>query len=88
MAMAGQQVSNNQVVLKNYVTGFPKGTDMEAVTTKITLKVPESLNDGILLKNLYLSCDPYMRGRMTKPDRPSYVDSFTPGKVRLIFQEP
>ncbi|KAJ8430543.1 LOW QUALITY PROTEIN: hypothetical protein Cgig2_030210 [Carnegiea gigantea] len=53
---------------------------MEVVTTKITLKVPESLNDGILLKNLYLSCDPYMRNRMAKPDRPSYVDSFTPGK--------
>lgn len=80
VAMAVAEVSNKQVVLKNYVTGFPKETDMEVVTTKITLKVPESSNEGILLKNLYLSCDPYMRGRMTKPDRPSYVDSFTPGK--------
>ena len=85
MAMVGEEVSNKQVVLKTYVAGFPKDTDMEVVTTKITLRVPESSNDGILLKNLYLSCDPYMRNRMTKPDRPSYVDSFNPGKVCLLF---
>ena len=85
--MAGEEVSNKQVVLKYYVTGFPKETDMEVVNSKITLRVPESSNDGILLKNLYLSCDPYMRSRMTKTHHPSYVDSFTLGKVCLIFDK-
>nr|GEV28797.1 2-alkenal reductase (NADP(+)-dependent)-like [Tanacetum cinerariifolium] len=35
-------------------------------------------SNGLLVKNLYLSCDPYMRGRMTKSEG-SYVDSYTPG---------
>ncbi|KAH9619715.1 hypothetical protein KSS87_015827 [Heliosperma pusillum] len=76
-----QEVRNKQVVLKNYVVGFPKESDMEIQDSKITLKLPEDSNDtnSILLKNLYLSCDPYMRSRMTKHDRPTYVVSFTPG---------
>ncbi|XAR71489.1 Allyl-alcohol dehydrogenase [Bertholletia excelsa] len=50
---------------------------MPLKTSTIRLKVPEG-SDAILVKNLYLSCDPYMRGRMTKIEG-SYVDSFTPG---------
>lgn len=69
------------MILKNYVTGMPKESDM-AVTTHniITLKLPESSN-SVIVKNLYLSCDPYMRGRMRKPDSPSFVGSFVPGSV-------
>ncbi|KAL9240720.1 hypothetical protein vseg_014906 [Gypsophila vaccaria] len=75
-----EEVSNKQVILKNYVVGFPKETDMEIVHSKISLKIPDNSNDStILLKNLYLSCDPYMRSRMTKHDRPTYVESFSPG---------
>ncbi|KAL2922053.1 2-alkenal reductase (NADP(+)-dependent) [Bienertia sinuspersici] len=77
--MAAQEVSNKQVILKDYVVGSPKESDMEFTTSKIALKVPEDC-DGILVKNLYLSCDPFMRGRMTKPERASYVEAFTPGK--------
>ncbi|KAH9614549.1 hypothetical protein KSS87_002704 [Heliosperma pusillum] len=81
MASVVQEVRNKQVVLKNYVVGFPKESDMEIRDSKITLKLPEDSNDStsILLKNLYLSCDPYMRSRMSKHDRPTYVESFTPG---------
>ncbi|KAK1315402.1 NADP-dependent alkenal double bond reductase P2 [Acorus calamus] len=43
-------------------------------------KVPEGSN-AVLVKNLYLSCDPYMRGRMSKPLHKSYTDAFTPGSV-------
>ncbi|OIW15365.1 hypothetical protein TanjilG_26738 [Lupinus angustifolius] len=53
------EVRNKQVVLRNYVSGFPKESDMYLVESKITLKLPEGSND-VLLKNLYLSCDPYM----------------------------
>nr|CAB3463371.1 unnamed protein product [Digitaria exilis] len=31
------------------------------------------------MENLYVSCDPYMRGRMTKHERPSYVPDFVVG---------
>jgi len=53
------------VVLKNYVVGFPKESDMDIVEGTITLKIPEGSSD-VLLKNLYLSCDPYMRFLMAK----------------------
>ncbi|XP_019174858.1 PREDICTED: 2-alkenal reductase (NADP(+)-dependent)-like [Ipomoea nil] len=75
--MAMEEVSNKQIVLKDYVTGYPKESDMEIRTTTLKLEVPQGSN-AVLLKNLYLSCDPYMRGRMNKPHG-SYVDSFTPG---------
>ncbi|KAL8161637.1 hypothetical protein V2J09_013126 [Rumex salicifolius] len=71
------EVSNKQVIFKNYVSGFPKESDLELRTSSILLKLPEGSN-GVLVKNIYLSCDPYMRGRMTKLDRPSYIGPFTP----------
>nr|TKS16535.1 hypothetical protein D5086_0000022690 [Populus alba] len=72
------EVSNKQVVLKNYACGFPKESDFEVTTTTIKLKVPEDSKNAVLLKTLYLSCDPYLRGRMrytpvTDPDFCSYT---------------
>ncbi|CAK9175747.1 unnamed protein product [Ilex paraguariensis] len=75
--MEGEEVSNKQIILKDYVIGFPKESDMILKTSTIKLKVPEGSN-AVLLKNLYLSCDPYMRNRMRKMEG-SYVESFTPG---------
>ena len=60
MENVGEEVSNKQVIFKDYVTGFPKESDMYVTTSTIKLKVPEGSN-GVLLKNLYLSCDPVMR---------------------------
>ncbi|KAJ4723813.1 2-alkenal reductase (NADP(+)-dependent) [Melia azedarach] len=72
-----EMVSNKQVILKDYVSGFPKETDMYITTSSIELKVPKDSN-GVLLKNLYLSCDPYMRPRMRNVEG-SYAESFKPG---------
>nr|XP_043609476.1 2-alkenal reductase (NADP(+)-dependent)-like [Erigeron canadensis] len=73
-----EQVNNKQIVLKDYVNGFPKESDMLLkASNTISLKLPHGSN-GVLVKNLYLSCDPYMRTRMNKID-PGYVTSFTPG---------
>ncbi|XP_061350758.1 NADP-dependent alkenal double bond reductase P2-like isoform X5 [Gastrolobium bilobum] len=71
------QVKNKQVILNDYVSGFPKETDMNIVESTITLKLPEGSNE-VLLKNLYLSCDPYMRILMNKPDGPSLGRSYDP----------
>ncbi|XP_004287169.1 PREDICTED: NADP-dependent alkenal double bond reductase P1-like isoform 1 [Fragaria vesca subsp. vesca] len=78
MASECQVMSNKQVILKDYVTGFPKESDMELRTSTTSLKLPQG-STGVLVKNLYLSCDPYMRGRMTKRETASYVDTFHPG---------
>lgn len=78
--MAAQMMSNKKIVLKSYVTGSPKETDMEVATGTAPLKLPEGAAAGsILVKNLYLSCDPYMRGRMSRPC--SFMDEFVLGEV-------
>ena len=59
-SVVGEEVSNKQVIFKDYFTGFPKESDMYVTTSTIKLKVLEGSN-AVLLKNLYLSCDPYMR---------------------------
>lgn len=78
------EVTNKQVILKDYVTGgaSPKESDLEVISNRtIKLNVPHGSN-GLLLKNLYLSCDPYMHACMHKFENPS-IDfvSFTPGLV-------
>ncbi|PON85941.1 Alcohol dehydrogenase superfamily, zinc-type [Trema orientale] len=72
------EVSNKQVLLRDYVSGFPKESDMVLTSSTIKLNLPEG-SKGVLVKNLYLSCDPYMRARMKKLDGISYIDSFKPG---------
>ncbi|WVZ17585.1 hypothetical protein V8G54_010567 [Vigna mungo] len=71
------EVRNKKVVLRDHVVGFPKESDMNTVEGRITLKVPEGSND-VLLKNLYLSCDPYMRVLMGKIDHEGF-GCYTPG---------
>ncbi|KAJ1395450.1 GroES-like superfamily [Sesbania bispinosa] len=46
------QVRNKQVFLRDYVTGFPKESDMNIVESSITLKVSEGSNDVLLKKSL------------------------------------
>ena len=89
MASGGddEQVRNKQVILKDFVSGFPKESDMYVSTNgTIKLKVPEGSN-GVVVKNLYLSCDPYMRNRMKKPitenDDMESIDNLKPGLVRM-----
>ncbi|XP_031118397.1 2-alkenal reductase (NADP(+)-dependent) isoform X2 [Ipomoea triloba] len=73
---------NKQIIFKGYIDGVPKETDMEVVVGKR----PDKLRGGdggeavMLVKNLYLSCDPYMRGRM-RDFHGSYIPPFLPGSV-------
>ncbi|XP_006350132.1 2-alkenal reductase (NADP(+)-dependent)-like [Solanum tuberosum] len=75
--MAEEVMNNKQIILKHYVEGYPKESDMEFKNNNIKLNVQEGTN-VVVLKNLYLSCDPYMRSRMSKLEG-CYVQSFTPG---------
>ncbi|KAF0888817.1 hypothetical protein E2562_017811 [Oryza meyeriana var. granulata] len=73
-------VSNRRVILKRYVTGLPSEDDMEMVTAETTLAVPAG-SAAVVVKNLYISCDPYVRRRMTRHEVPSYVPDYVPGEV-------
>ncbi|MEC8099864.1 MAG: NADP-dependent oxidoreductase [Pseudomonadota bacterium] len=68
-------ITNKKVVLKNRPYGFPKLDDFEIVTEEIP-----SLNYGeVLVKILWLSLDPYMRGRMSEAK--SYAAPIKIGEV-------
>lgn len=79
-AAESKKASNKRIILKDYVVGYPKEEDMILTPSDIELKVPEG-SGAVLVKNLFLSCDPYMRGRMSRPLVKSYTDAFTPGSV-------
>ncbi|KAM3702205.1 hypothetical protein ACJW31_04G008000 [Castanea mollissima] len=80
--VVGEEVRNKQVILKDYVTGFPKESDMQVINGTMKLKLQEG-SHGIVVKNLYLSCDPYMRIRMARVEGPSVLTSYTPGSQPL-----
>ena len=82
MVRVGDEVSNKQVIFRDYVIGSPKESDMYLTTGTIKLKVPENSN-AVLVKNLYLSCDPVMHFFMRKTtglSRSGYI-FYTPGSV-------
>ncbi|CAO2152562.1 unnamed protein product [Urochloa humidicola] len=75
MAGGGEEAAmarNKKVVLRRHVTGFPTEEDMEIVDDTVALRVPAG-STAVLVKNLYLSCDPWMRGRMSKHDEGAVV---------------
>lgn len=61
---------NKVILLKNRPTGEPTENDFKI--TKENMPVPGS--GEILLKSLYISVDPYLRGRMR--DEESYIEPF------------
>ncbi len=67
--------SNKEIHLKHRPEGMPVSEDFSLVSTPVA-----ELKDGeVLIRNLWMSVDPYMRGRMV--DRKSYVEPFAIGQV-------
>ena len=68
-------VTSKFVALKNYIpTGLPKETDFEIKTKEISLDA----KNNILVLNLWISVDHYMRARMT--ERKNYKPPFNIGE--------
>jgi NADPH-dependent curcumin reductase CurA len=65
---------SREIHLKHRPVGLPSESDFEVVEVPI----PEPAAGEVLVRNLYLSVDPYMRGRMA--DRASYVPPFPLGE--------
>jgi NADPH-dependent curcumin reductase CurA len=65
---------SREIRLKNRPVGLPSEHDFELGT----VPVPTPGAGEVLVRNLYMSVDPYMRGRMI--EQPSYVEPFQLGQ--------
>ena len=61
---------NKTIILKSRPKGIPQLSDFESIDQK----KPEVMQGEVLLKTLFVSVDPYLRGRMSDAD--SYVPPF------------
>ena len=69
-------IKSKFIALKNYIPlGMPKLTDFEIKEELLSLNT----NENVLVKNIWISVDPYMRARMT--DRKNYKPPFELGKT-------
>ena len=68
-------IKNKRIVLASRPVGEPKQSDFRIEEVEL----PELKEGEILLKTIYLSLDPYMRGRMS--DTPSYAAPVEIGEV-------
>jgi len=86
-ASASAVARNRKVLLRGYIDRAPREDDMEFVDGgDVALRVPGGAGGpAVLVKNLYLSCDPYMRGRM-RDFQGSYIPPFKPGSVSFFLQ--
>ncbi len=71
------QTTNRQIKLASRPTGEPKPENFDMATSDI----PAPKDYEMLLRTVYLSLDPYMRGRMS--DAKSYADPLEVGDVMM-----
>jgi len=69
--------TNRRIVLNSRPHGAPKPNNFQLETKEL----PKLADGQLLLRTVYLSLDPYMRGRMS--DAPSYVPSVEVGEVMV-----
>ena len=69
-----QNEKNHDIRLKRLPIGMPAPSDFELVESEL----PSPHEGQVVVRNSYISLDPYMRGRMT--DRKSYVPGFRLGE--------
>src|ERR1700735_4371115 len=68
-------VTSREIRLKSRPVGMPSAENFELAT----VTVPDPAQGEIQVKNIWMTVDPYMRGRMT--DRASYVPPFQIGET-------
>ncbi|RKP11371.1 chaperonin 10-like protein, partial [Piptocephalis cylindrospora] len=81
VSQAPNNVENVKVIYKQIPQGIPKA-DQDFVIEKEALNldtVEIPAENGVLLRSLYITVDPYMRGRMRDPKISSYCPAFIAG---------
>jgi NADPH-dependent curcumin reductase CurA len=67
------QRTGQEIRLKQYPVGMPT----EDIFEIVKVEIPEPKEGEFLARNIWMSVDPYMRGRMRSPaETKSYIDSF------------
>jgi NADPH-dependent curcumin reductase CurA len=70
-------VQNAAVIFTKIPSSYPEvGTHIKYVKDRTIDIDTVNTQGGVVTKNLVISIDPYMRGRMTPPETKSYIDSF------------
>ena len=67
-------ITSREIRLKSRLVGMPSAENFELVT----VSVPRPAPGEVQVQNLWMTVDPYMRGRMA--DRAIYAPSSRPGK--------
>ncbi|KAJ7595967.1 alcohol dehydrogenase [Mycena floridula] len=73
-------IQNAQLIFNEIPTGYPEPGKTTVYDTSKTIDLDIVPEGGVILKILYLSADPYMRGRMRDASIPSYMPAFTLGQ--------
>lgn len=74
-------VQNKGLIFKKVPSGWPvAGQDLVVEDRPFDIDTAQPPSKGLILKNFYISYDPYQRGRMRAPDVKSYSPPFTLGE--------
>lgn len=74
------EVVNSYVTIKTHIDGSPKESDFELKKSVLDLSV-ESGSGDLIIKNLYVSIDPYQLNRMKSSSPSQHGNSFSVGLV-------
>ena len=78
------EVENRYITIKGYTSGRPSESDFEVMSAPLSLEIEEGSKD-MIVKNLYLSIDPYQLNRMKKyrssHNSVNFAVQIVPGKV-------
>ncbi|KAK9496089.1 hypothetical protein V1508DRAFT_429492 [Lipomyces doorenjongii] len=75
-------LENKTVVYKKVPVGLPTEENLEIVTSKVSSSAPDG---GLLIQVLYVSLDPFLRGRMRDPSIRSYRPAYSTGEILSNF---
>ncbi|KAF9613506.1 hypothetical protein IFM89_008353 [Coptis chinensis] len=78
------EVTNRYATIKHHIDGFPKESDFELKSVTLSLSLEAGSND-VIVKNVYVSIDPYQLNRMKKFSSTQMASVFalslSPGKA-------
>lgn len=84
------EVRNKYVSIRNNIEGAPQESDFEVNTEMVSLSVEPGSKD-VIVKNLYVSIDPYQLNRMksqsSSQNAINFAVAITPGEVPARFRD-